>query len=160
MVYSPRLQPDVDQPARDNIWGTTVNIAETQKRFQRFLDEFEQDGKLVYPGLLEELRETEVFSLNLNCANLLEFDQTLYNQLVRYPTEVRSHPATGLCERVVQVMELLDWVVTNAYQRAFGEEPEKPIQVRPFGIDNVVGMRDLDPSDIDRLVVPPYRFSD
>eukprot|EP00656_Telonema_subtile_P033974 TRINITY_DN38123_c0_g1_i2.p1 TRINITY_DN38123_c0_g1~~TRINITY_DN38123_c0_g1_i2.p1 ORF type:complete len:676 (+),score=134.55 TRINITY_DN38123_c0_g1_i2:431-2458(+) len=75
--------------------------------------------------------------MNLNCANVLAFDPTLYSQLVRYPTEV---------------MELFDEVTTEAYQEAHGEEPEKPIQIRPFGLNQISSMRDLDPSDIDRLV--------
>jgi DNA replication licensing factor MCM4 len=126
-----------DQAAQDNIWGTTVNVAQAQKRFERFLAEYEHHGTKVYPALLQELRETDTFSLNLNCANLSEFDPALYGQLVRYPTEV---------------MELFDCAVTDAYTQTFGEEPEKPIQVRPFGMSDVVSMRELDPCDIDRLM--------
>lgn len=81
---------DPDAP-QDNIWGTTVNVPATQKRIREFFDKFETaDGIRFYHAQMDELRETDSHSLNLNCANLYSFDRELYMQMSRYPTEV--HP--------------------------------------------------------------------
>lgn len=50
---------------------------------------------------------------------------------------------------------MFDDVATEMYTKAHGEEPAENIQIRPFGLREASHMRQLDPADIDRLVLLP-----
>jgi len=53
------------------------------------------------PPMISQMKETEVYSMNLDCRNLLAYGPSakLYHQLVRYPQEIISfmdHTLTGI----------------------------------------------------------------
>lgn len=127
-----------DDGPRANIWGTTVSVHETRRRFKAFLENFQDEHtNYTYMRLLNEMAQTEVWNLNLNCVNLHTSDPGLYQQLVHYPTEV---------------IQIFDEVTNQVYTNDQREEPKEFIQIRPFNLREVSNMRDLDPNDIDRLV--------
>lgn len=101
------------------------------------------DLEAFYPKLLAQIRDTEIYNLNIDCANLRAFPSTVLfaQQLLNYPNEIVS---------------LMDMVVNELFAELFPDNAHlianDPIQVRPFGIGNNVNMRCLDPSDIDKLV--------
>lgn len=137
------------------VWGTTIQIAETISAFKDFLVNFtpghrkltegqemgEHDMIPLYPRLLQQIHETEVFNMNLDCMNLKCFQPTLtvYYELIRYPQEI---------------IPLMDIVVNEYYKELYqiNDNIPQPIQVRPFNIGKVVNMRELNPADIDQLV--------
>ena len=155
------------------IWGTNIVISEAMSSFRSFLDSFTaahrkmwearqkqeegmhdeefampsitaMDVEPLYPRLLQQIRDTELYNLNLDVANLRAFPATarLAQQLQHYPSEI---------------VALMDVVVNEAFAARFPAEAQsaaaEPIQVRPFNISSSSNMRSLDPSDIDKLVV-------
>jgi len=103
-----------------------------------FLENFQDESENhTYMRILNEMAQTEVWNLNLNCENLFASDPGLYRQLVHYPTEV---------------IQIFDEVTNQVYTNDQQEEPKECIQIRPFNLTEHANMRDLDPNDIDRLV--------
>lgn len=146
------------------IWGTNIIISEAISSFRAFLSSFtlaqrkrfEASGpnaplpeltavdlEPFYPRLLAQIRDTEVYNLNLDVQNLQAFPSTalLAQQLQHYPQEIIS---------------LMDMIVNDYFAELFPESESPlgsdPIQVRPFNIGSSVNMRELDPSDIDKLI--------
>lgn len=144
------------------IWGTNIIIADAITSFRSFLANFTMaqrkrfdssgpdqplpninatDLEPLYPRLLSQIRDTEIYNLNLDCQNLRAYPATatLYGQLKHYPQEIIS---------------LMDMIVNDYFSELFPEMniSADPIQVRPFNIGESVNMRELDPSDIDKLI--------
>ena len=142
------------------IWGTDIRISETIAAFKSFLTTFTlehrfgsgsaqpqgdqmlaSDYEPLYPRLLRQLYEDEVRNLNLDAQNLSAYGPTvtLKHQLIQYPQEV---------------IPLMDMVVNDYFAELFPDVDVSadPIQVRPFNLDEAVNMRELDPSDIDKLI--------
>ncbi|KAN0063204.1 MCM DNA helicase complex subunit [Thecaphora frezii] len=164
------------------IWGTNVSIGETMQMFRAFLRGFRlkyrwahakklglelpnavgqdaQDGEhLVYDGYLRRMRQTDQANLNLRISDLEAFppSKRLKLQLIRYPQEM------------VPIMDqvLKDEMLEMAYDdHKHGRDgmggdiglaeieimESKLYKVRPFGAEPT-NMRELNPSDIDKLV--------
>jgi DNA replication licensing factor MCM4 len=141
------------------IWGTNIVISETISAFKSFLVNFTlahrfgndseerghqllaSDFEPLYPRLMRQLNETEVRNLNLDVKNLGFYPLTLAfkQQLTQYPQEI---------------IPLMDMVINEYFAELFPEVDisADPIQVRPFNLDQSVNMRDLDPSDIDKMI--------
>lgn len=147
------------------IWGTNIVISDAIAAFRSFLASFVpaqrkqweaglcSDGALpviladdydpLYPRLLLQIKETEIYSLNIDCANLQSWEGTrmLHRQLLHYPQEIIS---------------LMDMVVNEMYEELFptttADTASPAIQVRVHNIGESVNMRNLDPADIDKLV--------
>lgn len=158
---------NTDQMRTDNdgdnqeqiIWGTTISIAECMLQFKRFLNTFRKEHDAAYGmavdnndlnndrpfyiQLLQDMKEREIYVLNLDCSNLLEHNtiesKRLHNQLVRYPQEM---------------VPIMDHVLTELFTELFQDVQMHGtlIRMRPFNIGISVSMRDLDPLDIDQLV--------
>ncbi len=133
---------DGDEP-RTLVWGTTVNIQEDSKRFRGFLEFFElpsREGVAHYHRLLTQCFERENYQLDLDCRHLDAYDPPLYKKLVSYPQEI---------------VPLFDQVANEYFAEHIlpeGEEHFTRVQVRPFNLRETRAMRDLNPSDIDKLV--------
>ncbi|CAO3669152.1 unnamed protein product [Umbelopsis ramanniana] len=136
------------------IWGTTININEAMGSFREFLTNFtlqqrkalaneevrEEDNLPFYPRLLNQMRTTETFNMNLDCRNLLAYRRTkkLYDQLIKYPQEI---------------IPLMDHTLTNYFLEQFDVDLNgQQLKVRPFNLDHSVNMRDLDPQNVDQLI--------
>lgn len=146
------------------IWGTNIVIADAMASFKTFLMGFTvahrrifearlqgpdaplpvttaQDLDPLYPRLLQQIRDTEIYNLNIDCANLRAFPSTVLfaQQLLHYPMEI---------------IQMMDMVVNEFFSELFPEVDlnSDPIQVRPFNTGKVVNMRNLDPSDLDKLI--------
>lgn len=144
------------------IWGTNIIISDAISSFRSFLSNFTlaqrkrheangpnaplpnilpSDLEPLYPRLFSQIRDTEIYNLNLDCANLRAYPATatLAVQLRHYPQEIIS---------------LMDMIVNDYFTELFPESSNDadPIQVRPFNTGSSVNMRELDPSDIDKLI--------
>lgn len=137
------------------LYGTNINSNDVQNKLKNFLmtfvkmggddDAFDQEP--YYVQRLKEISETEIYSLDVDCDHLFEFDEGLYRQLVNYPTDV---------------IPIFDLVVTHLYRDLYvhGDGREAPedadsgpiLQVKPFNLRVHHRIRDLDPSHIDKLV--------
>lgn len=139
------------------IWGTNVSVDICKKQFIDFIKEskftvenaemdeakFEwqktDEPRPLYLTKLEEISHVpnEPF-LTVNCAHLKEFNAELYDQLVKYPSEV------------IQIFEM---GANEVFQELYPDQAEHTvIYVRPFNVDRTCTIRGLDPEDIGVLV--------
>lgn len=139
------------------IWGTDVNVDACKKQFIEFLKDSrftiedaemdearfewqrsEQPRSLYLTKLEEILHVPNEPYLTLNCAHLKEFNETLYRQLVNFPTEV---------------IQIFDMGANEVFQDLYTENNEQIIiSVRPFNIDTTYSIRGLNPPDIGKLI--------
>jgi hypothetical protein len=148
------------------IWGTNIVISDAIGAFRSFLLNFtvahrkmadartiEPDAPIptttardlepLYPRLFQQIGDTEVYNLNVDCANLRSYPPTALFalQLLHYPTEM---------------VQMMDMVVNEVFSELHPDAAEAsgadPIQVRPFNTGRTVNMRELDPSDLDKLI--------
>ncbi|KAL7753240.1 MCM DNA helicase complex subunit [Sorochytrium milnesiophthora] len=159
------------------IWGTTVNIMDSMRMFRDFLASFslvyrrrwqasrefnvpidqiteadlgivpDLDYEVFYTTVLRNMRDTEIYYLNLDCFNLRVYPPAvkLYQQLVKYPQEIvplMDHTATQLFQELAFTQD----------ERDNGLHLDVDIRVRPFNLAQSINLRELDPADIDRLV--------
>jgi DNA replication licensing factor MCM4 len=138
--------PDGDGTGGDQrtlVWGTTVEVREDGARFKRFLEFFELPNRpdvAHYHRALVECFERENYQLDLDCQHLEAYDPGLYKKLVSYPQEM---------------VPLFDQVANEHFAERVlppGEELFTRVQVRTFNLKETRAMRDLNPSDIDKLV--------
>ncbi|KAJ2556987.1 MCM DNA helicase complex subunit [Coemansia sp. RSA 1933] len=146
------------QPAEiRTIWGTIVHVRDVMSTFKDFLLHFTAAHRPpanhtmtaaelhepVYPQLLKRMHDAEIYQLNVDAQNICAYPQAhrLYKQLVNYPEEV---------------VPIMDYVLTEMYMEQFPEADAELVQadlkVRPYNLSASTNMRDLNPSDIDKLV--------
>lgn len=128
------------------LWGTSININEVSPKFRSFLIEFRsiQDGIMgenYYIRLLSEIRSTSKPILNIDGSHLYTYDKQLYYQIINFPTEM---------------IPVMDVTANSLYQELFMNSDENKkndfIQIRIINTITKNRMRDLGPSDIDKLV--------
>ena len=127
------------------IWGTTVNVEDARSRLRRFIEHFDPEDRGVglYDLKLRECFERDDFQLDVDCKHLHGYDPQLYKMLVSYPQEI---------------IPLMDAVCTEYFMQRVLPQDEMPpdeswgIQVRTYNLKETRAMRDLNPSDIDKLV--------
>jgi len=133
------------------IWGTNINMHKIKLKFQEFIkvymihDEHEQKeltnegidvSEPYYMQRLEEMHLIEDPFFNFDCGHLKHFNVELYKQVICYPNEV---------------MEAFDTAVREFYFTKFPND-DLSIRVRPYNVDKVTSMRQLNPTDIDQLI--------
>ncbi|KAF7331825.1 DNA helicase [Mycena kentingensis (nom. inval.)] len=162
------------------IYGTTVNLSETMKMFRDFICGFKPkyrheyarlnghpfqpfvnpaDGEvLLYETYLRQMRQTGETNLNLDVVNLLAYSASkrLHTQLIKYPQEVVPVMDQVLKDLMLEIAETDRRDGLDGMHGAQGEEEISDImsrvyKIRPFGLTSV-NMRDLNPTDTDKLV--------
>eukprot|EP00043_Microstomoeca_roanoka_P013036 m.127344 g.127344 ORF g.127344 m.127344 type:complete len:841 (-) comp15655_c3_seq1:57-2579(-) len=142
-VEGPRTTSEGSNPlARYTIWGTGVNVQETQDRFLRFLRGHRDintpaDAPSKYLRLIDQMEDTAEWFVDIDCHDLIDFDEDLYERMVRYPQEV---------------INAFDSVLDAEFERRNARPPDASPQVRPFNLRDTVAMRSLNPEDVDQLV--------
>lgn len=128
----------------ESIWGTSIDIKEDFNTFYYFLQTYCEEGKThpKYRSELAYLLESQDTELTIDAMDLYRFNRRLYRNLVHYPQEL-----IPLMDIVVRSM--LDDMAMELYQETLGD---RGIQTRVFNLRNTKHMRDLNPSDIDRLI--------
>ncbi|KAK9475304.1 MCM2/3/5 family-domain-containing protein [Dipodascopsis tothii] len=160
------LHPDAaaDQLLYRVVWGTNVSLADSAQAFRGFLLGFRRkyrmvldgqrissgDGEeLVYRDMLRQMISLGLTNLNLDVQNLRAYPPTksLYYELVRYPQELVPVMDQTIRDCVVDLL-----VDLNTPENEIAEHERRSYKVRPFGLHEKKGMRDLNPGDIDKLV--------
>ncbi|RPD61540.1 MCM-domain-containing protein [Lentinus tigrinus ALCF2SS1-7] len=171
---------DDDTGEMKAIWGTNVNIQDAMRTFREFIRGFKvkyriaydrerglrtrilsspDEGEvLLYEAYLRRMRQTGERTLNLDMHNLAAYppSKKLQVLLVKYPQEV-----VPLMDQVLKdlMLEIAEEDQTAGVEDMRGHQGEEEIaeimskvyKVRPFGVSSV-NMRDLNPSDTDKLV--------
>lgn len=147
------------------IWGTNISIQETKNKFSDFLKSFKSkyrmdlDGEdtdplsderntLVYKDMMNEMRSLGHSTLNLDTKNLLAYPPTkkLYYQLINSPQEIVPIMDVALRDSMIAL------VTEGGDAREIEQIETRLYRVRPYGLEQKTGMRELNPSDIDKLV--------
>ncbi|WJX45300.1 DNA replication licensing factor, mcm4 component [Trifolium repens] len=140
---------DMDDAGPTYVWGTNISVEDVNDAIQRFLKHFRErsssqgdsddldldvDGK--YEKLIKQVIELEGESIDVDARDVFDHDPDLYNKMVRYPLEV---------------LAIFDMVLMNMVTRV---KPmfEKHVQTRIFNLKSSTSMRNLNPSDIERMV--------
>lgn len=141
------------------LWGTDLSVEEAHSKLVSFLSSFrvssassdvDRDGNdqstpdtaqtPFYVQRLQELHETESWTLNVSMSHILEYDEALYRKLARYPSDMIS---------------LFDMAANQVYREMFtnddGRNPGQ-IQVRVYDLGMTSSLRQLEPTDLDSLV--------
>ena len=91
------LVSNSEQNLTQVVWGTNINTNDVQVKFKNFITNFTIDrpedaadigSTAHYIRELQIIGETEEAALNVDCEHLYMFDQSLYNQLVLFPSEI------------------------------------------------------------------------
>ncbi|XXG51405.1 hypothetical protein AAC387_Pa02g5185 [Persea americana] len=135
---------DDDDPTADTappmfVWGTNISVQDVNAAILRFLRNFrdrpsDDEGK--YMRLIHLTLEMEGESLEVDAHNVFDYDPDLYNKMVRYPLEVLAIFDIVLMDMASRINPLF----------------EKHIQTRIFNLRSSVSMRNLNPSDIEKMV--------
>ncbi|TKR93675.1 hypothetical protein L596_008088 [Steinernema carpocapsae] len=143
--------------ARIYIWGTRICVADVQRSFRAFIEQFrtedlEEDETAMemqshqrteinttnayYLERLAEVYNSENIFFNVNLKHVQVFSDELYRQIIAYPSEVIPY---------------LDMTINEIYKERFDKELP-PIEIRPFNAEKTRNMRSLNPADIDQLI--------
>ncbi|KAL9296381.1 hypothetical protein ACSQ67_022277 [Phaseolus vulgaris] len=140
---------DMDDARPTFVWGTSISVEDVNDAIHRFLRDFREasssqaddnglhlhtEGK--YEKLIRQVIEVEGDSLDVNARDVFDHDPDLYTKMVRYPLEV---------------LAIFDLVLMNMVSR-LKPMSEKHIQTRIFNLKSSTSMRNLNPSDIERMV--------
>ncbi|KAI4297641.1 hypothetical protein L6164_037523 [Bauhinia variegata] len=135
---------DMDDMRPTFVWGTNISVEDVNEAIQRFLrhfrahssqsDDLFTEGK--YERAIKDVIEIEGESLDVNARDVFDYDPDLYTKMVRYPLEV---------------LAIFDLVLMNMVSR-INPLFEKHIQTRIFNLKTSTSMRNLNPSDIERMI--------
>jgi DNA replication licensing factor MCM4 len=123
-------------------YGTNINVpavaGEIRKFMQLYVDESEGSTP-IYLRKIQEMAVLDDFNLSLDTQHLAKFNSILYGQFVAFPLEM---------------IQIADTVVKEIFQSLYpsADNTINLVQVRPFNLAEVKSVREMEPSDIDRLV--------
>lgn len=134
-------------------WGTNVNVQEVMTKFKQFLNEFKLynikdssiSGERYYLKMLQEIKNTKVYILNIDSEHINKYDEMLYWQLINFPTEMIPMMDST-------VTEVYKDLIKQRYKDAEKDEFQVNIRVRICDLTKKSRIRDLGPDDIDKLI--------
>ncbi|CAH9134608.1 unnamed protein product [Cuscuta epithymum] len=121
------------------VWGTNIVVQDVNAAILRFLRHFREDSSQVegkYMISIHHVIEMEGDSLEVDAHDVFAYDSDLYNKMVRYPLEVLAIFDIVLMDMVSRINPLF----------------EKLVQARIFNLKASISMRNLNPTDIEKLV--------
>nr|CAD1823702.1 unnamed protein product [Ananas comosus var. bracteatus] len=142
---------DDADPTPVYVWGTSISVQDVNAAILRFLRHFREpdngaSASAAAAAAMEEgryMREVHRImeleggeSLDVDARHVFDYDPDLYGKMVRYPLEVLAIFDIVLMDLVARIDPLF----------------EKHIQTRIFNLKSSVCMRNLNPSDIEKMV--------
>lgn len=127
---------------RATIWGTTVDARQFLRACKNFFNGFRDEVQDAadppyYVQVLEQALVMQEEFVNIDCHHVKSFDSDLYIKLIAFPQEA---------------IPMLDLALMQVKEQRFPNNETLKIQTRPFNLQTENRLRDLDPSDIDKLV--------
>jgi DNA replication licensing factor MCM4 len=123
------------------LWGTNINLQEISNKIRSFFTTFKLDDReteaCIYIQHLMEIKETEVYILQVDGRHINKFDSALYYQITNFPTEM---------------IPIMDIVANQVYSELTDKRVTNLIQTRLHNLIFSSRIRDLGPDDIDRLI--------
>ncbi|KAJ4832152.1 DNA replication licensing factor, mcm4 component [Turnera subulata] len=127
------------------VWGTNISVEDVKGAIQMFLRHFREDDSSSASAVFEEgkymkavhkVLEVEGESLDVDAHDVFGYDSDLYTKMVRYPLEVLAIFDIVLMDIVSVINPLFD----------------KHVRVRIFNLRTSTTMRNLNPSDIEKMI--------
>ncbi|XP_042506846.1 DNA replication licensing factor MCM4 [Macadamia integrifolia] len=130
---------DVEEAPPMFVWGTNISVEDVNAAILRFLRHFREhpshtEGK--YMRAIHHILDVEGESLDVDAQDVYNYDSDLYTKMVRYPLEVLAIFDIVLMDLVSRIKPLF----------------EKHIQARIFNLKTSTSLRNLNPSDIEKMV--------
>ncbi|KDP41741.1 hypothetical protein JCGZ_26759 [Jatropha curcas] len=135
----------MDEATPTFVWGTNISVEDVKERFQMFLKHYRDNSQSLSNEIFEEgkyvkairkVLEVEGEGLDVDAHDVFDYDSDLYAKMVRYPLEVLA----------IFDIVLMDFV--GLMDPLF----EKHVQVRIYNLKTSTTMRNLNPSDIEKMV--------
>ncbi|KAI3448007.1 hypothetical protein Pfo_004672 [Paulownia fortunei] len=130
---------DDDEAPPMYVWGTNISVQDVNAAILRFLRHFRENPKQIegkYMRVINHVIEIEGDSLDVDAQDVFDYDSDLYTKMVRYPLEVLAIFDIVLMDMVSRINPLF----------------EKHIQARIFNLKSSTSMRNLNPSDVEKMV--------
>jgi len=152
-----RNEGTMDVDGNNSVKDTDANVEEDLDDSQRLLlptqtqsqDEDEDNDLLddsFYIKVMRLCHEKDNINLDIDCAHLASYDSWLYERLVAYPQELIPL-FDGVANKIYE-----DQVLPDDEKENFRNQILPSLEVRPFNLLEKHAMRDLNPSDIDKMV--------
>ncbi|XP_075493122.1 DNA replication licensing factor MCM4-like [Primulina tabacum] len=130
---------DEDETPPMYVWGTNISVQDVNAAILRFLRHFRENPQQIegkYMMAINYVIEIEGDSLDVDAHDVFDYDNDLYLKMVRYPLEVLAIFDIVLMDMVSRINPLF----------------EKHIQARIFNLRSSTSMRNLNPSDVEKMV--------
>ncbi|XP_073285265.1 DNA replication licensing factor MCM4-like [Primulina huaijiensis] len=130
---------DEDEAPPMYVWGTNISVQDVNAAILRFLRHFRENPQQIegkYMMAINHVIEIEGDSLDVDAHDVFDYDSDLYLKMVRYPLEVLAIFDIVLMDMVSRINPLF----------------EKHIQARIFNLRSSTSMRNLNPSDVEKMV--------
>lgn len=136
------LISDIEQSGTGYIWGTLMDVRDTEKMVKKFINEFKKDEKFVYLDKIKNIKEIDQYYVIVDGMEVKSFNPTLYMYLIRYPAET---------------ILIFDQVINNVYvdrhvDKSRNDTFDKNILSRIVNLESETRVRDLNPNSINRLL--------
>ncbi|CAE5984657.1 unnamed protein product [Arabidopsis arenosa] len=126
------------------VWGTNISVQDVKSAIEMFVKHFREarensedlfrEGK--YMVSIRKVIEIEGEWIDVDAFDVFDYDPDLYNKMVRYPLEVLA------------IFDIVLMDIVSTINRLF----EKHVQVRIFNLRTSTSMRNLNPSDIEKMI--------
>ncbi|XP_022762300.1 DNA replication licensing factor MCM4 [Durio zibethinus] len=135
---------DMEEATPTFVWGTNISVQDVKNAIQMFIKHFRETHELrndvygegKYMRLIHRVLEIEGEWIDVDAHDVFNYDSDLYNKMVRYPLEVLAIFDIVLMDIVSLINPLFD----------------KHVQVRIHNLKSSTSMRNLNPSDIEKMV--------
>ncbi|XP_010516710.1 PREDICTED: DNA replication licensing factor MCM4 [Camelina sativa] len=126
------------------VWGTNISVQDVKSAIELFVKHFREarensddlfrEGK--YMASIRKVIEIEGEWIDVDAFDVFDYDPDLYNKMVRYPLEVLA------------IFDIVLMDIVSTINPLF----EKHVQVRIFNLRTSTSMRNLNPSDIEKMI--------
>ncbi|XVF01044.1 hypothetical protein REPUB_Repub04eG0053700 [Reevesia pubescens] len=135
---------DMEEATPTFVWGTNISVQDVKNAIQMFIKHFRETKELSndiygegkYTRLIHRVLEIEGEWIDVDAHDVFNYDSDLYNKMVRYPLEVLAIFDIVLMDIVSLINPLFD----------------KHVQVQIHNLKSSTSMRNLNPSDIEKMV--------
>ncbi|WCJ40922.1 DNA replication licensing factor MCM4 [Euphorbia peplus] len=136
---------DMEEATPTFVWGTNISVLDVKAAIQMFLKNFRDSSHSQGNDVFEEgkymkgvnrVLEVEEDWLDVDGQDVFDYDSDLYTKMVRYPLEVLA------------IFDIVLMDIVSLINPLF----EKHVQVRVFNLKTSTTMRNLNPSDIEKMV--------
>ncbi|GFQ01324.1 DNA replication licensing factor mcm4 [Phtheirospermum japonicum] len=130
---------DDDETPPLYVWGTNISVQDVNAAILRFLRNYRENSQQIegkYMRAINHVIETEGDSIDVDAHDVFDYDSDMYTKMVRYPLEV---------------LAIFDMVLMDMITRMHPTF-EKHIQARIFNLKTSTSLRNLNPSDVEKMV--------